>query len=320
MNINYLVDQLKNSKYKPKIVFPEGESLMIQEVANELIKQKLVDPILIFESDVSLKRANTKAKKISIETYNTTQMSNDFYNLRKNKIVNLEKAKETIIKSNYFSTMLLYYGEVDAYLGGITYSTGDTIRPGLQIIKTKKHIKTISSTMILRKNKEIKYFSDIAININPSAEQLADITIQTSDLMKSFNEKTNIVLLSFSTKGSASSDSVKKVIEAGKILDNKELNFNYDYEMQFDAAFDENIRNKKAPNSKLSGIVNGYVFPELNSANIGYKIAQRLGEYDAIGPIITGFKKPINDLSRGANKNEIFEMSIITAIQYLNNN
>lgn len=319
MNINTLIEQLKLNEHKVKIIFPEGESIMIQNVAQKLVSENLANPILVFETKQAQMQANlTNIETICVQDYDLDKLANQFFELRKGKVESVEKAKEIISKTNYFATMLLNNDVVEGYLGGITYSTGATILPGLQIIKTKPGFNIISSTMILEKENDIKYFSDIAINIDPNPTQLSEITTQCAQLVKSFGDEVSLAILSFSTKGSAKHALVDKVVETGQILDKQNLDFKYDYELQFDAAMDEQVRTKKAPNSKLTSQANTFIFPDLNSGNIGYKIAQRLGNYNAIGPIITGFKKPINDLSRGANEEEIFKMAIITAIQILN--
>lgn len=316
MNINKMIQKLQKMNNKVRVVFPEGENKYIQEVAQKLIQEKILQPVLVFETQQSLLKFDIEGvEKIAIEGYDLDFLAQEFFTLRKGKLKDIATAKKMIQQSNYFSTMLLHLGVVDAYLGGITYTTKDTILPGLQIIKTKPEVSIISSTMILKKETDIKYFSDIAINIDPNAQQLSQISLQCADLIHSFGEDVNMALLSFSTKGSANHPLVDKVISAGKILDQETRNFNYDYELQFDAAVVEEVRTKKAPNSQLSKAANAFIFPDLNAANIGYKIAQRMGNYEAIGPIVTGFNKTINDLSRGANVNEIFDMAIISAIQ-----
>lgn len=314
MDFNKLIIKLQKLNKKQKIVFPEGSEKSIQNVAKKLIQENIAIPVLIFKTQKDKDACIcVSCKKIVIENEDLSFFAKQLYDLRKHKLDNYEQALNLVKKPNYFATMLLLNDQVDAYLGGITYTTAQSILPGLQIIKTKKGVDTISSTMILKKEEDVKYFSDIAINVNPNPQLLSQIAIQSANLVKSFNQTPEVALLSFSTKGSAKTPEVEKVIEAGKIMDTLNLDFNYDYEFQFDAAFDSQIRSKKAPNSKLKN-VNTYIFPDLNSGNIGYKIAQRLGNYEAIGPIITGFNKTINDLSRGANEEEIFKMSIISAI------
>lgn len=316
MDINKLITKLQKSNNKIRIVFPEGNNELIQNVAQRLIVENIAIPVLIFDTKEQFNLANKlECEKICIENYDTKSLAQELFTLRNGKIDSLETAHKLVQQSNYFATMLLHQNKVDAYLGGINYSTGNTILPGLQIIKTKPGINIISSSMIMKKNKDVKFFSDIAINIDPSSEQLAQITIQCAQLISSFGLKPQMALLSFSTKGSAKHPLVDKVIQAGNILKQKKPDFTFEAEMQFDAVVDAKIRNKKAPNCTLTNEVNGFIFPDLNSGNIGYKIAQRLGAYEAIGPVITGFNKVINDLSRGANEQEIFLMAIVSAIQ-----
>lgn len=319
MDINIQINKLRNLSKKVRIVFPEGNNALVIEAALKLKSENILEPILVVKtSEEKIKVQEAGLECFCIDEVNLENFANQLCEIRKNKGLDFNSAIKLVKQQNYFSTMLLYNDVVDAYVGGITYSTAESIRPGLQIIKTKENINKISSTMILSKdNVSDLYFSDIAVNIEPDSEDLASFTLQLSQLMKSFDVEPNIGLLSFSTKGSAKHPLVDKVIQAGKILDTWDVDFNYDYELQFDAAFDSSIRNKKAPQSNLKD-VNGYVFPDLNSANIGYKIAQRLGGYEAIGPIITGFNKVINDLSRGANVEEIYKLAIVSAIQSLN--
>lgn len=317
MDFNIIKSLIKKHDYKPHIIFCEGSDKNIISAVKKLISEDLIEATLVVKTKKDVPNINCNV--VIIEDYNCEIFINQLYDLRKHKNLTLDSAKLLIKEPNYFATMMLYNDLVDGYVGGITYSTADSIRPGLQIIKTKPGTNYISSTMIMSKDNIDLFFSDIAVNIDPNAIQLADFTNQLAELISSFNYSPSIALLSFSTKGSAKHPNVQKVIDAGKILDQQRLSYQYDYELQFDAAFDLNIRNKKAPMSSLKSNVNGFIFPDIQSANIGYKIAQRLGNYEAVGPIITGFNKVINDLSRGASVDEIYKLSIISALQVLKN-
>ncbi len=208
-------------------------------------------------------------------------------------------------------------GLADGLVGGATYSTADTVRPALQLVKTKPGASIVSSALLMIKNDEQLMFGDCAINPDPNAEQLAEIAIQSAETARVFGLEPRVGLLSFSTNGSASHDNVTKVQEAKKILDNKDVAFEYEGEIQFDAAYVPAIGEKKFPGSKVAGKVNTFVFPDLQSGNIGYKIAERLGGYEALGPVLQGLNAPINDLSRGCSADDIYKLAIITASQTL---
>ena len=219
---------------------------------------------------------------------------------------------------NYYAIMLLYNGLADAALGGATYSTADTIRPALQIIKTKPGCNIVSSCFaMLKEGSPTLIFGDCGVNINPTSEQLCDIAISSVETARLFEVDPKVAFLSFSTKGSAKSDEVSKVQTAVEMMKEKTVDFEYDGELQFDAAFDKATGEKKAPGSKVAGKANVFIFPDLQSGNIGYKIAQRLGGYEALGPILQGVRMPVNDLSRGCNEEEVYKMAILSISQSL---
>ena len=297
---------IKNIKNKNiKIVFPEGNEAKILEAASYLKTNNLAEPILI--------------KNNSIESHEKfKEMADQFYELRKHKGITKQEAVETLRKSNYFATMLIKNGLAEGYVGGITYSTADTLRPALQIFKSKKKTK-VSSYMIMSKNEKVCFFSDIAININPSTDELVNIAIQTHDsVLDTWNIKPKMAMLSFSTNGSGgSSEFVTKVRKATEIIQHERPEIIIEGEMQFDAAFVKEIGIKKMPSSKIAGQANTFIFPNLDSGNIGYKMVQYLGNWKATGPIIQGLERPVNDLSRGATVEDIIEVSLITAQQCL---
>lgn len=204
-------------------------------------------------------------------------------------------------------------GLADGLLGGATYSTADTVRPALQIIKTRPGAKLVSSCFILNKEGSRLAMGDCAINLYPTAEQLADIAIETVATARLFNMEPKVAMLSYSTFGSGSGEAVDKVRRAADILKESDIDFLVDGEIQFDAAFSQAVAEKKCPDSVIGGQANTFIFPDINAGNIGYKIAQRLGGYEAIGPILQGLNAPINDLSRGCNADEVYKMAIITA-------
>ena len=217
--------------------------------------------------------------------------------------------------------MLTYMGLADGMVSGAIHSTGDTVRPALQIIKTKPGISRTSGAMIMvRGRDQEKYiFADCAINVNPTAQELAEIAVDSAKTAELFDIEPKVAMMSFSTKGSAKAPEVDKVVEATKIAKSLAPELEIDGELQFDASYVASVAQLKAPNSPVAGQATVFVFPELQSGNIGYKIAQRLGNFEAIGPILQGLNKPVSDLSRGANEEDIYKLSIITAAQTLMN-
>ena len=202
-------------------------------------------------------------------------------------------------------------------VSGAIHSTGDTVRPALQIIKTKPGISKTFGYFAMLRGDERYIFADCAINPNPSSSDLAEFAIESARVARMFDIEPKVALLSFSTKGSAKTEETKKVTEAMEILNGMELDFDYDGELQFDAAFVPAVAKTKVKDSKVAGQANVFVFPDLNSGNIGYKIAQRLGGFEAVGPILAGLNKPVNDLSRGCSPEDVYGTAIITANQTL---
>ena len=241
---------------------------------------------------------------------------------RRNGKADEKQAREILLDNNYFGTMLVYMGIADGMVSGAIHSTGDTVRPALQIIKTKPGISRVSGAFILIRGgqQQEKYlFSDCAINVNPTAEELSEIAIESAKTAELFDIPTNVALLSYSTKGSGTGEAVDKVVKARELIEEKNHNENYhfDGELQFDAAYERKVASLKAPNSDVAGKASVFIFPELQSGNIGYKIAQRLGNFEAIGPILQGLNQPVSDLSRGCNEEDVYKLSIITAAQTL---
>src|SRR5699024_5265570 len=234
---------------------------------------------------------------------------------RRNGKATKEQAEEVLLNENYFGTMLVYMNQADGLVSGAVHSTGDTVRPALQIIKTKEGVKKTSGVFIMVRDEEKYVFADCAINIAPDSQDLAEIAISSAETAELFNIDPRIAMLSFSTKGSAKSEETEKVSESVKIAKEMAPNLTVDGEFQFDAAFVPSVAEKKAPGSVLKGDANVFVFPGLESGNIGYKIAQRLGGFDAVGPILQGLNKPVNDLSRGCSSDDAYKLALITAAQ-----
>ncbi|AKP68257.1 phosphate acetyltransferase [Companilactobacillus ginsenosidimutans] len=301
------------------VVFPEGDEPRILEAASKLNSENILKPILLGDeteiknvaADNSLDLADIQI--INPKTYSEFEdMVNAFVERRKGKNTK-EQAEKMLEDNNYFGTMLVYLDKADGMVSGSVHSTGDTVRPALQIVKTAPGNSRISGAFVLQKGDERYLFSDCAININPNAQELGEIAVQAAKSAKLFDIDPKVAMLSFSTKGSAKSDEVTKVAEATKVAQELAPEIPIDGELQFDAAFVPSVGKQKAPGSKVAGNANVFVFPELEAGNIGYKIAQRFGGFDAVGPILLGLDKPISDLSRGCNADDVYKLSILTA-------
>lgn len=316
-----MITALKDQKRK--IVFTEGTDPRILEAASRLYKEGILTPILLGtteEIDEAAKKCGWPVdgiEKIDPLHYNEIdEMTAKMVELRKGKM-DEAACRAALSKSNYFGTMLVKMGKADCLLGGATYSTADTVRPALQLIKTKPESKIVSSCFILFRetegNNEMYAMGDCAINLDPTDEELVEIAVETARTAKTFSIDPKVALLSYSTLGSGKGESVDKVNRAATKLKSMNLDFPVDGELQFDAAISPTVAKTKASGSPVAGNANVFIFPDINAGNIGYKIAQRLGGFEAFGPILQGLNAPINDLSRGCNADEVYKMSIITA-------
>ena len=241
-----------------------------------------------------------------------------FCELRKSKGVTTDQARKVLSQANYFGTMLVKMGEADALLGGATYSTADTVRPALQLIKTKPGNSIVSSCFILVRpsatgDNEVIAMSDCAINIKPTEDELVEIAIESAKCAKIFGIDPKVAFLSYSTLGSGAGEDVDKMRHAAEKTKAKAPDLPIEGELQFDAAVSPRVARTKCPESEVAGHANTFIFPDINAGNIGYKIAQRMGNFEAYGPILLGLNAPINDLSRGCNASEVYSMAIITA-------
>lgn len=318
-----LIDILK--KDPKKIVFPEGEDPRILEAASRLLAGTFLAPILIGDEDRIHSAAeeagfNIRGAQIlnpsNFDRYD--EMVEMFCELRKSKGVTPEQAREILSASNYFGTMLVKMGVADALLGGATYSTADTVRPALQLIKTKPGNTIVSSCFILVRaaatgNNEVFAMGDCAINIRPTEDELVEIAGETAACAKIFGVDPKVAFLSYSTFGSGKGEDVDKMRNAANKAKEKYPDLPIAGEMQFDAAVSPRVARTKCPGVDVAGYANTFIFPDINSGNIGYKIAQRLGNFEAYGPILLGLNAPINDLSRGCNASEVYSMAIVTA-------
>ena len=318
-----LIDILKKSP--KKIVFTEGEDPRILEAASRLLAGTFLHPILIGNSDKIYAVAEESgfnirgAEIIDPSNYDRfDEMVEIFCELRKKKGVTPELARGILSQANYFGTMLVKMGVADALLGGATYSTADTVRPALQLIKTKPGNTIVSSVFILVRpaatgENEVLAMGDCAINIKPSEDELVEIAGEAAECAKIFGVDPQVAFLSYSTFGSGKGDDVDKMRNAAEKAKAKYPELPIEGELQFDAAVSPRVARTKCPDSKVAGHANTFIFPDINAGNIGYKIAQRLGNFDAYGPILLGLNAPINDLSRGCNASEVYSMAIITA-------
>lgn len=310
-----LIEELKKKlEGKNKsIVLPEGEDERVREAAKVLAKEGIIEPIVLTDGEEI-----EGVKTINVKDYDITEMVEQFVERRKGKI-DEEGAKKLVLEDkNYFGTMLIYMKKASGLISGACHSTANTVRPALQIIKMKKPFKKTSGVFVMMRDKERYIFSDCAINIAPTSEDIAENAIISYETAKLFGiEEPKVALLSFSTKGSASSPEVDKVTEALKIVKEQAPNICVDGELQFDAAFVPSVGERKAPDSKVAGHANVFVFPSLEAGNIGYKIAQRLGKFDAFGPILQGLNAPVNDLSRGCSTEDVVALAYLTAAQSL---
>ena len=324
-------------KTRRTVAFSEGTDARILEAASRLLKEDLMNVVLVgnvADVNAAAQKAGfdiTGARILDPETYEGMDaMVAKMVELRKGKMT-AEECAATLKKANYFGTMLVVMKEADCMLGGATYSTADTVRPALQLVKTRPGAHLVSSCFIMTRDtgdEALKTIAmgDCAINLSyedsvdkegnvtlTGAQKLAEVAIETARTAKIFGMDPKVAMLSFSTKGSGKGGTVALSAEATKVAQEMAPDLSIDGEMQFDAAVSPTVGQLKFPGSKVAGYANTFIFPLIEAGNIGYKIAQRLGGYDAYGPILQGLNAPINDLSRGCVADEVYSMAIITA-------
>ena len=317
-----LIEKLKESP--KRIVFTEGTDARMLEASARLLSGTFLTPILVGnpeEVHAAAEKAGFNirgAEIIDPATYDRMdEMVSTMVELRKGKMT-ADECRALLQKGNYFGTMLVKLGVADCLLGGATYSTADTVRPALQLIKTKPGNKIVSSCFILVRpgasgGNEVLAMGDCAINIDPTEDELVEIGLECAKCAKSFGIDPKVAYLSYSTHGSGKGETVDKMRNACQKAKAAAPDLDIDGEIQFDAAVSPTVGQLKFPGSKVAGYANTFIFPNINAGNIGYKIAQRLGKFDAYGPILLGLNAPINDLSRGCNALEVYSMAIITA-------
>lgn len=317
----------KAKKLNKTIVLAEGEEPRTVAAAQTIVGNKIANVILLGDED-KLKTMYPHAdftgiKVINPLTADVEDYANTLYELRKAKGMTQEVAKSEIRKYLNYGAMMIKKGDADGMVAGAVNSTGNVLRAGLTIVKTKPGIKTVSSCFLMAfedtpfKDREIMVFGDCAVNIDPTAEQLADIAISSTATARDLAgiEQPKVAMLSFSTKGSAKHEFVDKVVEATNLVKERAPEIEIDGELQVDAAIVPSVGRLKAPNSDVAGKANVFIFPDLQSGNIGYKLTQRFSGGAAIGPVCQGFAKPINDLSRGCTSDDIVAVAAITAVQ-----
>ncbi len=312
----------KSKELKKTIVLPESHDERVLKAAETLTKEKLASVITL--GNENKVRESAKKNGVNLEgvriidpmlSDRLSDFTNIFYNRRKHKGITIEKARETLTRDLLFGAMMVKEGMADGSVSGSTASTADVMRAGIQCIGMPEGISIVSSFFLMMFPERTFSFADCAVVPMPDANQLADIAISTSDNHRKLTgEEPFVAMLSFSTKGSAEHESIDKVIEATKLVRQKRPDINVDGELQFDAAIIESIGKKKAPGSEVAGKANVLIFPDLNAGNIGYKIAQRLGGAEAVGPMVQGLKKPFFDLSRGCSVEDIVNTSAIAAL------
>jgi len=319
-----LINQIKeNARSKNKtIVLPESHDERVLKAAEILTKEKICKVVTLGNPD----KIKNDAQKIGVNLSGVEiidhlnhpkfdEFANTYYELRKKKGMTLKQARETMKRDLFFAAMMLLEGLVDGSVAGSFASTADVMKAGIQIVGMPEGISIVSSFFLMIFKDRTFSFADCAVVPNPDAEQLADIAISTADNHKKLtSEEPLVAMLSFSTKGSATHELVDKVIKATELVKSKRPDLQVDGELQFDAAIIESIGKRKAPNSTVAGKANVLIFPDLNAGNIGYKIAERLGGAQAVGPMVQGLKKPFFDLSRGCSVDDIVNTTAINVL------
>ena len=319
-----LLNEIKSKagQRKKTVVLPESHDDRVLYAAEKLVKENVASVITLGnEQKIRDKAAELKIDLQGVriidpvKSEKNSDFSNIFFNLRKHKGLTIEQARETMNKDLFFGAMMVREGMADGFVAGSTASTGDVLRAAIQCVGMPEGISIVSSFFLMIFPEKTYSFADCAVVPNPDAAQLADIAISTAENHKKLTgEEPYVAMLSFSTKGSAKHELVDKVLDALKIVKEKRPNLKVDGELQFDAAVIDSIGKRKAPGSEVAGRANVLVFPDLQAGNISYKIAQRLGGAEAVGPVVQGLKKPLFDLSRGCSVDDIVNTSAIACL------
>ena len=304
-----------------RIVLPEGKEPRILQATKRLVKETDVIPVLLGKPEkikiyLEIEGIHEGYEVIDPDHYDKfDDMVASLVERRNGKITEEEATKLLSEDVNYFGVMLVYMGLVDGMVSGALHSTAATVRPALQIIKTRPNVTRTSGAFLMTRGSERYLFGDCAININPDADALAEIAINSAITAKMFGIEPKIAMLSYSSKGSGFGENVDKVVAATKRAHELRPDLEIDGELQFDAAFHPETAALKAPGSKVAGHATVFIFPSIEAGNMGYKIAERLGGFSAVGPVLQGLNKPVNDLSRGCSSDDVYNLTLITAAQ-----
>ena len=315
--------QVEAAPEKKRIVFPESDDLRVLTAVSNLNKDGIIEPILIGKKeDVEKLAADNNLDIEGVKIYDQNnyadldEMAEAFVKARR-KDTSIAEAKAKLAKGNYFGTMLVKMDLADGMVSGAAHSTANTVLPALQLIHAAKGMHRVSGAFVMEKGDERYIFADCAININPDEDTLAEIGYQSALTAKMADIDPKVAFLSFSTKGSADGAMVAKLHDAAAILQKDHPDIPGDGELHFDDAVVPTVGEQKATGSEVAGHANVFVFPELQSGNIAYKMVQRLGGFTAVGPILQGLAAPVNDLSRGCSEQDIYDLAIVTAAQAL---
>lgn len=311
MLINRLKKQITNKKIR--IVFPETHDVRIFNAAKRLASEQLLVPVMI--GDKASYEQVEGMEFINPATYEYLAELKAVVLTRRGEKLTPDQADTLLLQPTFFGTALIYDGKADGLIAGATQSTGDTVRPALQLIKTKPTISKTFGYFIMLRKAEMYLMGDCAINPDPNATELAEFAVELAAVSKAYGVEPKIAMLSFSTAGSADTVHSQKVREATSIAQAMAPSVLIDGEMQFDAAIDPIVGQMKFPGSKVAGYANAFIFPDLNAGNIGYKMIQRLGGFEAVGPFLAGLNAPVNDLSRGCSEEDVYKTAIVTASQ-----
>lgn len=315
-----LIEQAKADR--KHVVLPEGEDDRILQAADQLLKQGVAELTILGDVDDMNRRAADLGLDLSgahlvnhLESELAEEFAAEFAELRKKKGVTIEEARETMKDVSYFGTMMVHKGLADGMVSGAAHTTAHTIKPSFQIIKTAPGASVVSSVFLMVMQDRLWAFGDCAVNPNPTAEQIGEIAAVSAQTAAQFGIDPKVAILSYSTGTSGSGPDVERAVEATAKAKELAPDVAIDGPLQFDAACDPGVGAKKAPDSPVAGQANVFIFPDLEAGNAGYKIAQRTGGALAVGPVLQGLNKPVNDLSRGATVPDIVNTVAITAIQ-----
>lgn len=315
----------KAKKDPKRIVFPESQDERVIRAIETIVEEGYAKPILLGNKETIAKFAENLGVKLDLdriqivdpeaEKERKDNYTRKFYELRKEKGITLDQARKILENRDYFGTMMVYLGDADGMVSGATSPTADTLRPALQIIKTKEKFHKVSGVFFMVLENRLLLFADAAVNIDPNSYDLAEIAADSAQTAKHFGIEPRVALLSFSTHSSAKHPNVDKVREATAVLKERHPEILCDGELQVDAAIVPEVAKRKCPNSPLQGTANVLIFPCLDAANISYKLVERLAKAQAIGPILQGLKKPVNDLSRGCSAEDIVNVAAFTVAE-----